>query len=207
MNNVIDFEPIKHNKKKIITRAAMENGHTAGDDPSRKEKNKEKANQRVEKFIASSSKQYLRLNKLIKKGGDYSEKDMGLMLKTMLKMTLRMLPIAQQTYVQWPSSLNAAAYNHLVSQAREITNDLRSVTDLNAQFGLIQESVLDTLKLIMMNLVSHIKPLHKQIEDINPKAAKKIRTALKTMLAEHASYSDQAIKSLEKHLEKLLTSS
>jgi len=186
------------------TKAAAENGYTAGDDPHRKEKNQEKQEAKVDAFIKASSKEYARLSKLTDKKGDYTEKDMGVMLKTMLKMTLKMLPQAQQTYVRWPSNLNAAAYNHLVSQGREISNDLRSIQDLTAQFNMIMGEVSKSVQLMLRNLVDQSYPLIKELQDSSPKTAKKTKRLVNLLLREHASYVSDSLKGLDARLNAYL---
>lgn len=140
-------------------------------------KEEEKEQKSLEDKLAKSAKQHLRLRKLAKKR-NYDDKDSLIMLGALFGIVMNMIPQAEEQYYKFGNERAAYAFNALVSQAREISNDIRMVSDLTQQADRVfqlfligyrkyAEALVDDTYRLKKEIASLIKSksLRKKVED------------------------------------------
>lgn len=149
----------------------------------------------VDQQMLKSAKQHKRLRILSKKQ-EIDERDVVVMLNALLSTTLAMVPIAQKNYYRFNNERAAYAYNALVSQVREISNDLRMVRDLTKQANLIIKIVQDAYLELAKEYAAQVTNVKKQTKTITSKHAK-VNAALDDMIRNFGFVIENNLKGVE----------
>lgn len=173
--------------------------------------NKKKELQVKKAFAVAESfqEEYKKLKKLIgSEALDFTnERSSMMMLRAMLVSTLSLIPLAEQKYKTTKSSYDIHSYVALTSQAREISNDIRAVQDLEQQVNYINVSIIQpALKLITQNSINEIFELKKKINIYISSSSirRSINNELNGILRIQSTYLMEISKMLEDQLRKYL---
>lgn len=107
-----------------------------------------------------------RLAGLDQEGMNPEQRDAAV-LKLMRNLVLDLLPIAEKNYRKYPIHTNASAVNSLISQEREISNDLRAISDYRARANLVVDLVKQEYEQITSELISNIQACESRIRKSN----------------------------------------
>lgn len=151
---------------------------------------------RLLKKLKKTRREHKKIRKLIRKDG-LDEKDTLVMLKALLSITLSMIPVAEQQYYKYSNERAAYAFNALVSQTREIANDMRSIRDLEEQYGNIVRFIADRFRLIAQNMVDEAYKTKKSIMSMMGSDAKPVLRKIDALIHHHALYLTESLKALE----------
>lgn len=160
-----------------------------------KKKKVEKVLAKTEKSLSTFKKEYKQLKKLVgSKNKDFqSDKASMAMLRSMLTMILSCIPVAESIYKQYRNERSAYALSALVSQARELNNDIRNVHNLQDQLDRIMDLIIKpSLTLIVQNLVDELntsgRSIMKKVKNktIVKKMLKKSANNVSLYVQEHA---------------------
>ena len=141
----------------------------------------------------------LRLKRIRKsaKKHEYGEAAMLQMYKGLLDMVLDLIPIAEKNYRQYKQDRASYALNTLVNQAREISNDMRTLSDYNSQAERIVEMARRQFTLIAQAMVDEVYRTKKEIQDELPtKSRDKIFKRVDNMVHNHGKYLNESVKAL-----------
>lgn len=160
----------------------------------------------IEKSLSSFRTEYKKIKKLVgSEASDFqSDKANISMLRTMLSMTLDLIPIAQAAYQKNPNNFNASAIVNLTSQAREIANDIRNIQTLEQQ---VQYITNDIVRSISRELASDIVDEHYRMKTIIDKEIKNEsrRDRLKANLEESLRKTGKYISNRTKELNEKIS--
>lgn len=119
---------------------------------------------RIDDKYAKTRKQHTELRSLIKQN-EYADKDAIRMLGALLGITLNMMPMAEKAVYKYGNERAIYAWNALVSQAREIINDIRLVQDLTQQADRVFEIFVGVLRDIARSMVEDVYRLKVNVKE------------------------------------------
>jgi len=120
--------------------------------------------QRIDDMYSKTRKQHTELRSLIKQE-QYADKDAIRMLNALLGITLNMMPMAEKAVYKYGNERSVYAWNALVSQAREILNDIRLVQDLTQQADRVFEIFVKMQRDVARSMVEDIFRLKTNVKE------------------------------------------
>lgn len=159
--------------KSFAVTSGSSNGSSKGRSKADKEKGK-KALAKYEDVMTTFQQEFGDLKKMFGAEAEDFQNDKSsiAMLRSMVAMTMDMLPIAEQAYRKAPNNFNASALVNLSNQARELANDIRNLQSLEQQIEHIgTEIIMPGTRMMAENLVSEIFKLKKEISFYIKKAS------------------------------------
>lgn len=127
------------------------------------------AKRRAENAIATFSKEYANLRKMLgaEAGKDISADSTNYaMLRAFLNVVLNAVPVAEEQYLRGGSVNSAYALSTLINQAREIGRDLAAKSSAEGQVQhIINEIIWPAIRLIMQQQINQLVYLRQTIEN------------------------------------------
>lgn len=191
-NNVIDLEKRKPGRPKSEATIIKQ-------EQDRIER--EKREKIVETKLLLIGKKYKKLKKGIKLSKSEHKANLKI-LKYCLDMSVRLLPLAEESYIRWQSERSMYALNALVNQSREIMNDIRMVSnnDKTVEF-LIEQALMPGMKLIMQHILNDFSNLKSIIKEQIPSSkAKAINLEINKMLKAQGMLMEDMRKGLQEKI-------
>jgi hypothetical protein len=187
-NNVIDFSKFDDIKKR----------KPKSEDNEKVLSPKEEAKQRkIEEELIRINKRYKKLTASLKDVDNDLQANIKV-LKYCFTMSHRLLPIAEEIFIRYKNERAVYAIAGLVSQIREIANDLRMLSSNDKTVEYLLESVfLPTLQLVMQHMVNDFSEIKGLVSDaLPPKKAKEIKLKLSKQTKAHGQLLDDIKKSV-----------
>jgi len=159
---------------------------------------------KVEKLLKKTAKQRKRLLSVARSSG-YSDKQSAKLLSSMRSMTINMLPRAEETYQRFGNERAAYAYNSLVSQIREIENDMRLVADLGHQAEKVVDIFSENFRNVARNMVQRAVYVKRNLVNIAGKKASKAKDLIDEMIKDHAQFMETTLQKVRDDIFALMT--
>lgn len=156
------------------------------------DKKAEKEASDLEKILKKTAKQRVRLMK-VAKARDYTDKNSVKLLTALRAMMLNMLPRAERTYQTWGNDKAAYALNALVSQIREIENDLRLVADLGHQADRIVDLVANSFRSLAQQIAQKATFMKRNTVNVAGKRAGKVNDLIDDFIKDFAQSMDSTL--------------
>lgn len=132
-----------------------------------------------------------------------------MLLRSMLAMTLDIIPIAEKAFRQTTKENAAYAVNALINQAREIATDLKMMGDVENQAKFIRESIIIPMFTAQaQNMLHEMLSLKSVIDtelDKSPKTAKIVKRRVDDTLRTIANFMTQSSDKMTSDIESYLS--
>jgi hypothetical protein len=142
------------------------------------------------------------------KTGDNDEKNVVTMLKMMQAMLLSVLPDVHDACKESGGKKGVYSMVTLMTQIRELSNDLRGLEDLEAQTQKIMSNIVQpTIALVAQNIVIQMFAFKKTIDELNiksPRRAKQLRDGVDRIIRDQGRFLSQCGLKIEKQLFEML---
>lgn len=127
-------------------------------------------------------------------------------LKSLLKMTLDMMPIAEKQFKKYQNERAVYPIVALTNQIREIMTDVRQLDNNDRLAQHLMVSILrPSLKLIISHIVQDFNTLKEELtETMPPKRALRVKQRLNDMMRSHGTLLDELTQSVEQQLDEYL---
>lgn len=134
------------------------------------------AKEKVELNIGEFASEHRRLKRMIKRRDFDSSTAATQLTKTLLAMTIEMLPKVEKTFNDTEGSKGVYAVINLSNLLRELTNDLRAMSDQSAIVDRIMESCIDVaLKVLSTSIHNELTNINGQVtEHVPAKSREKV---------------------------------
>ena len=182
--DVDDEKPAKKNKKQEEREAKMEAEQAA-----------------LEQELIKINNRYKRLAKSIKTAKSDSQTNTRI-LKYCLQMSVRLLPIAEETFLKFKNERAIYGLKALVDQNRELMSDIRQMSNNDATIDFIlNQVVLPSLQMVLAHQVAAMAELKTEILNIcPPKKAKVMKIRINNMLKDQGKLLTDTGKSVENRI-------
>lgn len=128
-------------------------------------------------------------------------------LKEFLSLTMELIPIAKESYVQWRSDRSIYALNGLVNQAREIMNDLRQLRTGKKQHAhIINKIMLPNLTDLLQQYMHDMFELRNQIRKLPRRERDRLTNTINSMMAKQGGLFEEMSKKVQQALAEYLVS-
>lgn len=158
----------------------------------------------IEVVLKKTAKQRVRLLK-VAKSQDYSDKNSVKLLAALRAMMLNMLPRAERTYQTWGNDKAAYAFNALVSQIREIENDMRLVADLGHQADRVVEIVVTAFRFLAQQIVQKATFVKRNTVNVAGKHSGKVNDLVDDFIKDFAQAMDSTLLKTRDEIFGLMT--
>ncbi len=158
----------------------------------------------LEKRLATTRKQHLRLRKVAKKK-DYSDKNSAVMLSALRSITINMIGEAEKNYHKFGNERAAYAYNALVSQLREIENDMRLVADLGHQADKVMDIFTDNYRNLARHMIDLAVKIKRGLSSEKRIKPRRVVTILDDFLKEHGQFMENSLVKTGDEIKDLMT--
>lgn len=131
-----------------------------------------------------------------------------MLLRSMLAMTLDIIPIAERAFRQTTKENAAYAVNALINQAREIATDLKMMGDVENQAKFIKESIIQPMFTAQAQNMLHEMLQLKSVIDTevtNPKTAKAVKRRVDDTLRTIAAFMTQSTEKISSDISSYLS--
>lgn len=152
------------------------------------------------------AKKIKKIRKSVKTNG-IDEKTLLLTYSALYDSLLQLVPVAEKACHYGKSDRNFYALNSLISNIRELSNDIRNNVDLDGKVQHIIDRILSPSHLeFARHMISDFFTLRKEIEEsnIDPKVRKRLIAMCVQMLDSHGKYIQEMQRSIHEKLREYL---
>lgn len=155
----------------------------------------------IDNDVAKIQKQYSILIKKNKKRPELSDVNT---LSYLLKLSLSLIPLAQEDYIRERKGIYAI--NALTSQVQELQNSMRMLSNGSKTADYLVDKIFTpTLKLILNHILNDFADLKAQYDkELNPKKAKVLKLMLNNKLKGHGQLLNDITESVRAQIENYL---
>ncbi len=127
--------------------------------------------------------------------------------KSLFNMLIRLIPTAEQQYLEYKNERAAYALNALVSQTRELISDIQSTKDRSQVADTIIMSIIQPIMTTLAQfLIDNSRYLRKDLlEIVDAREIKNLNEALDRNIKNIGSYLPQLVAQLEERINKTLS--